>query len=207
MTTRKQTPREASARERYLRYVVVPWAKSPRGMGPDLPKDVGFHLLAEPSNNDSPFGLFRIDVVPASSVPAAEPVSETLDTLLNSAERYPPALGLLWDAIKHREGELPSRARFLWRVERLVARYLAEQPSAPYFLARSRIDEIGYRGMGGWYWLVSYSRSTGRVSWVSSDTIVYADSAATFDVELPQLERLPAKRVLHWPDDDEVGPA
>lgn len=188
-----------------MRYVVVPWLRSPKGAGPDLPTSVGFHLLAEPSN-DSPFGLFRIDVVPVSSIPTAEPVSETLETLLNSAERYPPALGLLWDAIKHRPGEEPSRARFLWRVERLVARYLAEQPTAPYFLARSRIDESAYRRKGGWYWLVAHARGDDVVSWVSADDIVYSDAASSFEADQEHLARLPGAPVLYWPDDDETPP-
>jgi len=206
VTKRRGPTHDAAARERLVRYAVVPWARSERGGRPDLPEDVGFHLLAEPSD-DSAFGLFRIDHVLASSVPTAEPVSEALDTLLNSAERYPPALGLLWDAIKHRGGEPPSRTRFLWRVERLVGRYLAEQRTAPYFLARSKIDETGYRRAGGWYWLVAYARGDGVVSWVSADDIVYGDAASTFDVEPEQLARLPGAPVLYWPDDDEAGPA
>lgn len=197
---------DAAARERIVRYAVVPWVRSERGGRPDLPEDVGFHLLAEPSD-DSAFGLFRIDHVPATSVPAAEPVSEVLDTLLNSAERYPPALGLLWDAIKHRGGEPPSRARFLWRVERLVGRYLAEQRTAPYFLARSKIRETGYRREGGWYWLVAYARGDGVVSWVAAGDIIYPDAAATFEVGQEQLACLPGAPVLYWPDDDEEGPA
>lgn len=205
--TEGTSPAHASAsRERHLRYAVVPWVRSERGGRPDLPEDVGFRLLAEPSD-DSAFGLFRIDHVPASRVPSAEPVSEVLDTLLNSAERYPPALGLLWDAIKHRGGDPPSRARFLWRVERLVARYLAEQRSAPYFLARSKIKETGYRREGGWYWLVAYSRGEGVVSWVAAGDIIYPDSATTFEVEQEQLARLPGAPVLYWPDDDETPPA
>lgn len=185
----------------------MPWVRTPQGAAPDLPKGVGFRLLAAPSGSGSPFGLFRIDLVPASAVPHAEPVSESLDTLLSSAERYPPALGLLWDAIKHRDGEPPSRARFLWRVERLVTRYLAEQPTAPYFLARSRIDETGYRRKGGWYWLVAHARSDDVVSWVSADGIVYRDAASSFEADAERLARLPGAPVLYWPDDDETGPA
>ena len=203
MTQSGETPGMPPTREPRVRYAVVPWLES----RPNLPLDVGYALLAEPSSTDRAFGLFRIDFVPEAAVPSAEPVSEALDTLLESAERYPPAMGLMRDAIKHRCGEPPSRARFLWRVERLVSRYLADQGTSPYFLARSKFWPLAGRREGGWYWLVAHSRSTGRVWWVTDFTWIHESPVATFDVEPERVARLPEAPVLHWPDDDETGPA
>jgi len=107
------------------------------------------------------------------------------------------------DAVKHRELEPPTQERFLWRVERLLLRYLSEQSKAPYFVARCRMDEFGYRHAGGWYWLVAFAASTNRVYWVSGDYFVYCDSVEGFDVSREALDRLPAAPVLYWPDDDE----
>ena len=70
-------------------------------------------------------------------------------------------------------------------------------------LARSLVDEPGYRTCGEDYWLVAHSPSTKQVSWVSTDYVVYCDPAEGFDVSAEALGGLPGAPPLLWPDDDE----
>ena len=67
------------------------------------------------------------------------------------------------------------------------------QPEAPYFLARSRAEELGYVSTGEFVWLVRRDQA-GRVGWVSDDYFVYFDSLERFEAEPSRVARLPLVR-------------
>lgn len=181
-------------------FVTVPIQRGSRGIGPDLPDGVGFLELASPAP-DSEFALYEIGAEDLPRCTAATTVPESLSALLLRAERHPPAMALMRDAVIHRVLSPPSRGLFLWRVGRLLERYLQPEVLARQASARCVFDEVGYRTAGRDYWLVAYSPLDKRVSWVSADFIVYRDSVAGFDVNAEVLAGLPSTPPLYWPDD------
>ena len=163
------------------RYVLAKWVQTPDGWRPALPEGAGFKYLGEAGRKPT-FALFSIreEVEPSSLV---SEVPESLVTLLDSAHSYPPALAL---AINHMmRHESMSVHEFAVKMERVVREQLLRQRDHPCCLIASLIEEIGYRSIGEFVWIVGYDaqRVAAEVHWVASDFQSYHDDVQTFDVE------------------------
>lgn len=197
--------RRASAVPHAPRFAFVPWAWTRRGWTPRLPKRVGFLLLAEPDNGSVPhtpaesrWALFRLEAGDGIDAPTAEPVPRPLATLLHSAESYPPAMALAREAVSRDTATPLSRTVFTRRLAWLIRRYLADQRTSGYLLARAVRRQSGYILRGDWYWIVAYDQERDVVYWVSAWCFqVYGDNRSYFDVAPPDLAHLPARPELH----------
>jgi hypothetical protein len=50
-------------------------------------------------------------------------------------------------------------------------------------LTRSNSDEVGYRQMGGFYWVIGVAWDRGILWWVSDDFFIYEDEVSEFEVD------------------------
>ncbi len=111
------------------------------------------------------------------------PVCDELATLLESAEDYPPALALVRDDL---DGDgSPSEAEFSEKLIERLTFYLHGQVHSPFFMARAKKTEIGYKQAGGYYWIVGYKDKS--VLWVSRDYFVYKDPLGDFELEASEV--------------------
>jgi hypothetical protein len=162
-------------------YLLVNVIPKDNGFGPDLPDDYGFLCLSS-IDGEQPFGLYRVTVPRGGNVDSLR-APRPLETLLASSGAYPPALA---GAVRDVEslGSI-SRERFLVEMEASLRRRLDAQPRDRFVLARSRIDEVAYRSVGEYVWVVAYrpDRVGREVTWIADDYQVYADDIETFDLD------------------------
>jgi hypothetical protein len=104
--------------------------------------------------------------------------------LLQSAERYPPALALAVADLRRAGDPGWGPATISTRLVGALRRHLRAQSRKPFVLAEARASETGYLTRGEFYWILEYlKRSTsGRplVRWVSDDFNVYVNPASDF---------------------------
>jgi len=123
-----------------------------------------------------------------------EPVPARLDVLLQSAERYPPALALSRRDLKRQFSDhVPKRAEFVARWASSLRRHLRRQHETPYVLAEARVDEVGYLTACEFYWIVAFRAASRTVLWVSADYFVYENPVTHFRLTEEQLRRLPSR--------------
>ena len=138
-------------------YLFADWKQTETGRrSPDIPEGSGFSLLAMPGDNAA-FGLFRTKYLSAEALSGhkAEPVSDELDELLQSAEDYPPALAIARAWMTKAKDK--TRAEFSDILAAHLSELLAAQPQSPFFLARAIQADEAYKSVGGFYWIVGYT--------------------------------------------------
>lgn len=162
-------------------------AKDGDGYEPDCPSGTQVLLLADLPGLE--WGLFDTDI--GSEAPAGNAVSDDLAGLIESAKRYPPALGLARQEMGQVFDEHhPSQAEFARSYGVALAAHLARQHEAPYVLAPALRDEPGYLAKGEWYWVLEVSGSPGVASWVSGDFRIGKNDMNDFDLTGQQLKKL-----------------
>lgn len=169
-----------------MKYVLADWVLSDEGARPDLPEGCSFLWIAGESRHQG-YGLFDISGSELSKSDhdrlESRKVPKSLGVLLDSCRVYPPALAATLREIKEWGGI--SQSHFLAEFGRLLRIRLEQQPTKPFFLARSRVTETGYREEGEFVWVVGYnpSRIGGEVNWVASDFQEYTNAIDTFDLD------------------------
>lgn len=159
------------------------------GWTPPIPRGVGFLLLAGPGF-DPPWGIFAVEAELAESS-HVEPISDELEHLLRSAERFPPALAIVRDLVAAEfDDQLPTYEQFSSRYSELLHEQLLDQPNAPYLLVRAIGGESGYLIPGDFYWVLRYLRGSSSIAWVSADYFVYQNPVTDFELSSEQLESL-----------------
>lgn len=177
-----------------MRYYLVDYVREKgNGFSPILPRGTGFLLLADPGFkclNRKRWGLFRCwrDVKPR---PGILVVSERLHTLLDSGERYPPAIARAYSWInRHCEGKKVSRTEFLSQYEDILYRSPRMQATDRYLLAEAARMEIGYLTPGEFCWVLKYYPESQTVSWVADDYSLYTNPVTDFSLDRKALRRL-----------------
>ncbi len=166
------------------------------GFEPDFPDVSGILELAF-GGYESMCGIYRCDEDFDEKVlqnHCVEPVSEELENLITSAERYPPALALArrditlcrrkeFSDVRLLEKEYGSRLR----------KYLLGQIDDWFFLAESATDEVGYRSKSEFCWIVGSDKDekgNSLVRWVSWDYHIYANPLSDFVIDEQQVLRI-----------------
>lgn len=156
-----------------------------RDKEPDLPETVQDYICIW-SNWDCPWAIFEVDI--DEPEPQLSLVSEDLETLLDSAQIYPPALAL---ALYELEQETPAnRSGFDVRFCALLRQLLRNQGQDPYILLETKEDEMGYLQKGEFVWAIRYFPETNEISWVSDDYQIYTNPAKDFEVDIDQIRKL-----------------
>jgi len=172
-----------------MSYCFMNYGPAPDGQGlvPDCPDAVGFLLLADIP--DVGWGIFHVDEDDAWS--PENPVSDELAGLIESAKRYPPAMGLAREEVCQVFGDhRPSQAEFARAYGVALRTHLSRQHESPYVMAAAMTDEVGYLTSGEWYWVLEVSGSPPVVSWVSADFQILSNDLSDFDLTGMQLKRL-----------------
>lgn len=169
-------------------YYFIRWRNTQDGKVADLPEDVDYAMLAEPSSS-SDYALFEC-IVPDEyeDSEAVEPVSDYLSDLLESAKDYPPALALAREEVKSERSIFESEfAKQL--IERLEF-HLKRQKSSPYFMARRINRHTQWRSEGGFNWIVGYKSQDAlrKIAFVSDDYYICHAPVEDFDVEVAEIE-------------------
>lgn len=154
---------------------------------PDCPDSVAARSLA--TVETAPWGLYRVEGDPGWA--PEHPVGDALAALIESATRYPPALGLARDELPTVFAEhAPTREQFASAYGTALRTHLARQHEAPYVVAAATRDIPGDLVRGQWYWLLGVAGTPAVVSWVSADFTIFQSDLATFDLTGDQLKRL-----------------
>jgi hypothetical protein len=168
-------------------YYFIRWKHTKHGYAPDIPKETSFLMLAEPgrASKGAEFALFRCDLPDDyEKSKGITDVSDELVELLHSAEDYPPALALTRKDLESDESR--SAMEFSRKLAERLAFYLQEQAHSPFFMAKAKKTELGYKHAGGYYWIVGYKDKL--VLWVSRDYMVYRAPLDDFDVDASEIE-------------------
>ncbi len=168
-------------------YYFIRWKHTKHGYAPDIPGETGFLMLAEPSRacDGAGFALFRCDLPDGyEKSKGITEVSNELVELLHSAEDYPPALALTRADLEGDESR--SAIELSKRLAERLTFYLQEQAHSPFFMAKAKKTELGYKHAGGYYWIVGYKDKS--VLWVSRDYIVYRAPLDDFEVDASEIE-------------------
>jgi hypothetical protein len=168
-------------------YYLIRWKHTKQGYTPDIPEDISFLMLAEPGRacDGAEFALFRCNLPDDYEKPKGiTEVSDELVDLLHSAEDYPPALALTREDLESDESR--SAIKFSKKLAERLTFYLQEQAHSPFFMAKARRTELGYKHAGGYYWIVGYKDES--VLWVSRDYIVYDAPLDDFEVDASEIK-------------------
>jgi hypothetical protein len=171
-----------------MMYYFIRWKHTKEGYAPDIPEEISFLMLAESgrASKGAEFALFRCDLPDDyEKSEGITDVSDELVELLHSAEDYPPALALTRKDLESDESR--SAIEFSKKLVGRLTFYLQEQAHSPFFMAKAKKTELGYRYAGGYYWIVGYKDRS--VLWVSRDYIVYYALLDDFDVDASDIER------------------
>lgn len=154
---------------------------------PDCPKGYGCILLAD--LQEIPWGIF--DVPDDEFWTPDNPVSDDLACLIESAMRYPPALGLGRDELSQVfDDHRPSQTELAGAYGTALRTHLSLQHEAPYVMAPALTDDAGYLTKGQWYWVLKISGNPPSALWVSDDFRIYESDMDDFDLTGQQLRRL-----------------
>ena len=163
---------------------------TPDGREPDLPEGVSLLWLADPGQESS-FGLFDVDASFEGSAPVLLEVSAPASAVIDSAKGFPPALALTRDDMARTATLQPDE--FVERYTSRLREHLGHQRHYPFLMAEARVDELGYKSAGAYYWIVAFDRDAGVVPWVSGDYWIYRDPVDHFVLEDSDLARLPER--------------
>jgi hypothetical protein len=172
-----------------MSYLFLDYRQAEDGDGyePDCPSGASFLLLADLPGLE--WGLFDTNI--ESEWRAATAISDELAGLIESAKRYPPALGLARQEVGQVFGEQhPSQAEFAVSYGTALTAHLAKQHEAPYVLAPALRAETGRLTKGEWYWILEVSGSPGVAAWVSEDFRICKNDMNDFDLTGQQLKTL-----------------
>ena len=162
-------------------------ARDGHGLEPDCPEGAGYVLLAD--LRGLRWGIFEVHENDAWS--PEKPVSDELAGLIESAKRYPPALGLARGEMAQVFGDhRPSQVEFARAYGTALRTHLSRQHEAPYIMAQALRSEVGYLTQGEWYWVLEISGSPAVASWISDDFHVYDNDMNDFDFTGQQLKQL-----------------
>ncbi len=168
-------------------YYFIRWKHTEEGYTPDIPEGIGFGRLAEPGRacDGAEFALFKCSLPENyEKSEGVNQVSDALAELLRSAEDYPPALALTREDLEADKSR--SELEFSGKLTERLTFYLQEQIHSPFFLAKARRTEFGYKYADGYYWIVGYKDKS--VLWVSRDYIVYRAPLDDFAVDASDIE-------------------
>jgi hypothetical protein len=168
-------------------YYFIRWKHTKHGYAPDIPEETSFLMLAEPGRacDGAGFALFRCHLPDGyEKFKGITEVSDELVDLLHSAEDYPPALALTREDLETDESR--STTEFSKKLVERLTFYLQEQIRSPFFMARARRTQSGYKYAGGYYWIVGYKDKS--VLWVSRDYTVYHDPLDDFEIDASEIE-------------------
>jgi hypothetical protein len=168
-------------------YYFIRWKHTRHGYAPDIPEETGFLMLAEPgrASDGAEFALFRCDLPDGyEKSKGITEVSDELGDLLRSAEDYPPALALTREDLERDESR--TTIEFSKKLTERLAYYLQEQAHFPFFMAKAKKTEPGYKYAGGYYWIVGSKDES--VLWVSRDYIVYDAPLDDFEVDASEIK-------------------
>jgi len=168
-------------------YYFIRWKHTKHGYAPDIPEGTSFHMLADSGRacDGAEFALFKWDLPDGHEKSrSVRQVSDELVELLHSAEDYPPALALTREDLKSDESR--STIEFSKRLAERLTFYLQEQAHSPFFLAKAKKTELGYKHAGGYYWIVGYKDKS--ILWVSGDYIVYRSPLDDFEIDASEVE-------------------
>ena len=161
------------------------------GWSPDFPDSVtGFRLLAD--GRATMWGLYRYSLEGDVVWEPPHPATDSIEALIESGIRYPPALALTRKAISVAFcSKESSREDFEREYVRSLSDHLSSQSDSGYVLAPAIIEEFGYLGESEWYWVLKCTEdSPSKVYWVSDDYHIYCNAATDFLLTEEQLERL-----------------
>ncbi len=169
-----------------MEYLLTDWrAAADEGREPDLPEAWGFLVLFDLEDNCLVQTRERVPDDHPRRVPLA------LHTLIDAAKGYPPALARAKHRICKRGPGLPTRLDAA-TIAMALREELDRQPTDRAVLAKSGVDEVGYRCGGEYVWILGMSSDGERVSWVADDFHVYTDLASGFELTEVHLARLHA---------------
>jgi hypothetical protein len=168
-------------------FYFIRWKHTEEGYAPDIPAGTGFVMLAEPgpAYKGGGFALFRGCLPDAcGESEGVKPVSDELADLLQSAEDYPPALALTREDLKDDESQ--SEIEFSEKLVERLTFHLQRQIHSPFFMAKAKDSQIGYRHAGAYYWIVGCKDKS--VLWISRDYHVYHDPLGDFELDANEVE-------------------
>lgn len=170
-------------------YYFVNWKETEDGKMADLPEEVDYLMLAEPSAF-SDYALFECFIPDEyENLESVDPVSNYLHDLLESAKDYPPAMALARKDV--RENQIVSKEELAAYLISRLEFYFQQQRSSPYFMARKNNRQISWNSNGRFYWIIGYNpkNTLGSINFVSCDYYVCHASIEDFDVELTEMEK------------------
>jgi len=133
-------------------YYFVDWKETQDGKVANLPEDVDYMMVAEPSSI-SDYALFdcvvRDEYEDSETV---ESVSDYLHDLLESSKDYPPALALIRNEVL--SDQAVSKDEFAAQLIERLEFHLQHQRVNPYFMARKINRHIRWNSKGGFYWII-----------------------------------------------------
>ena len=160
-------------------------------LSPNFPDDICWLLLAD--TNSSEWSLYKyIQYSDDKEWQPENKVDEQLNSLLDSATRYPPALALTRNEITKKQYEKPPTLnQFSNSISESLKKYLSLQSEDNFILAESKTCEIGYLEQNEWYWLLKITeKDQAKVYWVSDDYFIYCNDIGNFKVSAEQIEKL-----------------
>ena len=158
-----------------------------RDSQPDCPDEVAFLLLADLPTLE--WGIFDVNANDAWS--PKTPVTDKLANLIESAKRYPPALGLAREEMGQVFGDhCPDQFEFAGAYATALQTHLARQHEAPYVLAKALRGEPGHLTEGEWYWVLEIAGSPAVATWISEHFQIHKNDIGDFDLTGDQLKQL-----------------
>jgi hypothetical protein len=107
-------------------------------------------------------------------------VDTELESLLYSAEKFPPILALSISKAEKRIHEVSNLDQGLGIFNEELKKMLKDGNNINYCFLKSLVDEVGYRKKDEYYWIIS-SDNNNSVLWVSDDYQIYSDSMIEFE--------------------------
>ena len=158
---------------------------------PNCSEDISFLELATP-NSDLHWALYRCDIEDKENINnSIITVSDKLEELLFSAERFPPAIAIARNEISSLCSKKKlTKQEFLLEYEVCIKKHLQSQRSNKYIFTEAIKDELGYISKGSFYWLIGYDVKDNKVLWVSDDYFIYGNSADCFDISEDEIVEL-----------------
>lgn len=165
------------------------------GWAPKLPEEIPFLQLASP-NPDSHWALYRCEFDDEDNLDnSIMKVSDHLEQLLLSAERFPPAMAMARDKIRLLNAKKnPSKTEFLQSYQTCLSECLQCQRNNAFIFAEAVKSELGYLRKDGFYWLIGFNNKENKVHWVSDDYFIYSNAAEYFAVNQADIKQLEANK-------------
>lgn len=153
--------------------------------------DVSFLLLLQPRDTSWGIYLYHCTVWPQDG--QGRPVSHRLDSLLQSAKDYPPALALA----RHYLSRLDEPGWDLF--EELACHHLevmlTMQRKVTFKLASALTDNRSQFDGDGYYWVIRNSRDRYGYYWVTRDYVLDEAQSCDFDIDPTELDEMDLNRL------------